>query len=198
MRLYSYIGKGEFTSIDFKSILSKFVYETQDNDTSLSRERRVPLSDNSNTLFWQNYPPSLAFARNFYINNKEYCTKVFELLTNVQNRLIPTNDLQRIFKNESLSPERVNLIRVKGNVQTHKDHTRNYGLTIGIDNCDDYRTYIYETQIVSECSILPKNYYQVKMNEIYISNFHHCHGVESLTDISSIRYVITYNMKYFD
>jgi len=195
--LYSYIGKENFSEIDIISILPKFKFESSD-DSNLPREKKAPLTDKNQSLFWQKYPPSLAFARNFYVNNKELCQTILQKLKNVQTNLTPRNKLHLIFKKEDLKAERVNLIKVSGNVQTHKDYTRNYALTIGLHNCDNYQTYIYNTKKMDDIMTSKKLSYTVKQNEVYISNFHYCHGVDSLIDDNSIRYVLTYNMQFIE
>lgn len=195
--LFQYIGKSNlFSKIKINDIIKQFKYEQSDsNDNNLEREKIKPLIDTSGNLFWQNYPPSLAFARNFFVNNKNYCIHISSIIKEMQNNFIPTSDISEIFKREKIIPERVNLMRVNGNVQTHRDYTRDYSLTIGLLNCNNYKTYVIPTQNPKHCDGLEKYYYQVKKNQVYITNVSNAHGVELINNSTPCeRYVLTYNL----
>lgn len=195
-QLYRKLGYySEFEKIDIGPILDRFEYEMTDNVVNKDRASVVPLFDTTGSLFWQNYPPSLAFARNFYKNCTPLCEQIYNILKIVQKDITPIDTMSSYFYNTELSPYFVNLIRIRGEVQAHRDYTRKYSLSIGIGNSSNYSTYVVDSDDPKNYDFNDRQYYVVSANEVYLTNVNKVHGVIP-KDINNIttRYIFTYNM----
>jgi hypothetical protein len=196
-QIYKKVGySSDFENINIESILPKFSYEISDDVDHPNRTQVKPLTDNSGTLFWQKYPSGVTFARNFFRHNKDLCIHIADIIKGMQNQIPDSaTDLDNLFKHLRINPVNVNLIRVSGIVQAHRDVTRNYSLSIGMDNSADYRTYTTHCPKIDEYNESMREYYTVGQNDVYMTAVKYVHGVIPISDeIKTIRYIFTYNI----
>lgn len=190
---------------DPEEISSKF-------DTINRPHEHYPFNDPSGLAHWQLYPTNIAFGRNFYSNYKAECVEVAEKLKDIQEKLrdeilcdeqsFPLNHLTETFLNHKIIPNRVNLLKtIPGkDVELHIDATRDLCINIGLKNSNKWTTAISKDSNIKNFESSEKNTFSINDGEAYIILINNPHTAKCLnkSDLTSTRFLITYNLTNFN
>jgi hypothetical protein len=148
----------------------------------------------------------IKFAKNFYQNYKNECIEIADQLIQIQKMYSTeyansNNYLISTFINSTISPHRINLIStVPGkDIKLHRDVTRTICINIGLKNSNKWETYISEDPKIENFNNSKKHAFTMQEGDAYILDIKNPHYAKCIepTDISSTRYVCTYNVLEF-
>ena len=183
-------------SWDIDSIVGKISDDIKDPNNNLG-----PYYDPSGLCHWQYYLlVNISFTRNFFKNFPLECFEVAKGLKELQRKYaqIPTEDeLLLSFINHQIAPQRVNIIRTmtNGNVQPHSDVTRDVCVNIGLRNSNISKTRMSSSTDETKFYDTPTTNFIMNDGDVYLLSTKNAHSVETITESSEPRYIITYNLK---
>jgi hypothetical protein len=151
---------------------------------------------------WQYFDSGIYFSRNLNRAFPSQCKEVLKTLTVLQNNLkalATTSHMIQLFTNQTLSMDKIVLIKVKSgqSVNLHFDSTRDYAINIGLKNSNTCLTDVYsgtrvENVLVNEKNV--KHTFQMNDGDAYMIATCQPHAVRSLTLATDNidRYLISY------
>lgn len=188
--LYQQLTDKLVLDLDISNIVSKFQEtELEASERHVSNAQLLEISPRRLPL-WHSFG-DIKFGRNFYINFPTECNLVVSRLKDLQKTVIGDSYLVDTFKNATLVPPNVTLIRTSGNVAPHIDATRRYALSIGLVYTDAI-TYVSESKSMNDYKISGYGTYLMRPGDAYITDVKHVHWVNS--ESKQERFIITYHI----